>query len=171
LSVRRRHAPAGGIGSTRLPAVDDEPYLVAVDRDGLRREAIVERIVAAGSGMPMLMPTAADRRGAGGCGNQVGRSGRHPIHPLPPGAPFEALWVMPAVKAARCCRHVSGFRYADDMPRLVASSTCACVERLGEPGIIATVPGAGYRIDTERSLSERADDTAPEAGPEGGDRG
>src|ERR671932_546284 len=27
---------------------------------------------------------------------------------------------MPPVKAARCCQHVSGFRYADDMRRLVA---------------------------------------------------
>jgi two-component system response regulator VanR len=27
-------------------------------------------------------------------------------------------------------------------------------KRLGEPGIIASVAGVGYRIDTERSLSE-----------------
>ncbi|GAA1254681.1 hypothetical protein GCM10009609_17520 [Pseudonocardia aurantiaca] len=48
--------------------------------------------------------------------------------------------------------------------------------------IIATVPGVGYRIDTERSLSERADDTerslseraddtTPDTGCQGGDRG
>ena len=35
-------------------------------------------------------------------------------------------WVMPPVKAAWCCRHVCGFRYADDMRRLVASErACA----------------------------------------------
>ena len=27
---------------------------------------------------------------------------------------------MPPVKGARCCRHVSGFRYADDIPQLVS---------------------------------------------------
>jgi hypothetical protein len=32
-----------------------------------------------------------------------------------------SLWVMPPVKAAWCCQHVCGFRYADDMRQLVAS--------------------------------------------------
>jgi hypothetical protein len=31
------------------------------------------------------------------------------------------LQVMPPFKATWCCQHVCGFRYADDMPRLVAS--------------------------------------------------
>ena len=32
-----------------------------------------------------------------------------------------AICLMPPVKAAWCCQHVCGFRYADDMRRLVAS--------------------------------------------------
>ena len=31
-----------------------------------------------------------------------------------------AVWFMPSVKAAWCCQHVCGFRYADDMLRLVS---------------------------------------------------
>jgi hypothetical protein len=46
-----------------VTAVEDEPYLVAADRDGLCREAIVERIVVAGYG------------------DQVGGSGRRPGRP------------------------------------------------------------------------------------------
>src|SRR5437899_394619 len=38
--------------------------------------------------------------------------------------------VMPPFKAAWYCQHVSGFRYADDMRRLVASEH-ACVDRRG----------------------------------------
>lgn len=51
-----------------MPPVADEPYVVAADRDGLCREAIVERIVVAG------------------CGDQVGGSGRRPSHPPLPGS-------------------------------------------------------------------------------------
>ena len=41
-----------------------------------------------------------------------------------------AVWFMPSVKAAWCCQHVCGFRYADEMLRLVASKD-ACVDRRG----------------------------------------
>jgi hypothetical protein len=50
-----------------VPAVEDEPYLVAADRDGLCREAIAERILVAG------------------CDNQAGGSCRRPSHPPFPG--------------------------------------------------------------------------------------
>jgi hypothetical protein len=59
-----------------VPGVEDEPHLAAADRDGLRREAIVERIVVAG------------------CGNQVGGSGRRPGRPThfrPRSAPMSAF--------------------------------------------------------------------------------
>lgn len=56
----RRHTPSRGIGSVPVLAAEDEPRMAAADRDGLRREAIAERIVAAG------------------CDNQVGGSGRRP---------------------------------------------------------------------------------------------
>src|ERR671922_53839 len=137
---------------------------------------------------------------------------------------------MPPVKAAWCCQHVCGFRYADDMRRLVHNrppvreiaglrldpfrrevyrdgryvaltrkqfavldvlvaaeggvvsaeellerawdgnadpftnavriTVSALRKRLGEPWLIATVPGVGYRISTQL-----------DTGREGGDRG
>ena len=49
---------------------------------------------------------------------------------------------------------------ADPFTNAVRITVSALRKRLGEPWIIATVPGVGYRIDT-----------APGARPEGGDRG
>jgi hypothetical protein len=46
------------------------------------------------------------------------------------GFSLKVLKVMPAVKAAACCRPVCGFRYDDDMSGLVASEY-ACVDRRG----------------------------------------
>jgi hypothetical protein len=40
------------------------------------------------------------------------------------------LWVTPPFKAAWCCQHVCGSRYADDMRQLVPSEH-ACVDRRG----------------------------------------
>src|SRR5215475_14520636 len=79
-SICGRHAPARSIGVMRVLIVEDEPYMAEAIRDGLRLEAIAadiagldrdipgptgdeiaKRIVASGSGMPILMLTAADR--------------------------------------------------------------------------------------------------------------
>ena len=49
---------------------------------------------------------------------------------------------------------------ADPFTNAVRITVSALRKRLGEPGIIATVTGAGYRIDTQ-----------PDTGPEGGDGG
>src|SRR6476646_2336374 len=49
---------------------------------------------------------------------------------------------------------------ADPFTNAVRITVSALRKRLGEPGIIATVAGAGYRIDT-----------GPDTGAEGGDRG
>jgi hypothetical protein len=70
-----------------VPVVEDEPCLVAADRDGLRREAIAECIVVAGSGIPIVMLIASGRHAiGGGCGNQVARPGGRPSRP--PHPPF-----------------------------------------------------------------------------------
>jgi hypothetical protein len=47
----------------RVLIVEDETYLAEAIRDGLRLDAIAERIVVSGNGMPILMLTAADRLG------------------------------------------------------------------------------------------------------------
>ena len=49
---------------------------------------------------------------------------------------------------------------ADPFTNAVRITVSALRKRLGEPGLIATIPGVGYRIDT-----------APDAGGEGGERG
>ncbi len=49
---------------------------------------------------------------------------------------------------------------ADPFTNAVRITVSALRKRLGEPGIIATVPGVGYRIDAR-----------PDTRPEGGDRG
>jgi two-component system response regulator VanR len=48
---------------------------------------------------------------------------------------------------------------ADPFTNAVRITVSALRKRLGDPPIIATVTGVGYRIGTERSLPERADDT------------
>lgn len=49
---------------------------------------------------------------------------------------------------------------ADPFTNAVRITVSALRKRLGEPGLIATVPGVGYRIDA-----------GPDAGPDGGDGG
>ena len=49
---------------------------------------------------------------------------------------------------------------ADPFTNAVRITVSALRKRLGEPWLIATVPGVGYRIDT-----------APNTGHEGGERG
>ncbi len=50
--------------------------------------------------------------------------------------------------------------HADPFTNAVRITVSALRKRLGEPWLIATVPGVGYRIDTE-----------PDAAGEGGKRG
>src|SRR4030095_16467487 len=46
---------------------------------------------------------------------------------------------MPPVKAARCCQHVCGFRYADDMRRLVAWTSMRVLIVEDEPFIAEAI--------------------------------
>src|SRR5919206_76160 len=104
-------------GDTALELLTSNAYDIAVlDRDipGATGDKVAERIVASGSGVPILMLTAADRLDEN----------------------------------------------ADPFTNAVRITVSALRKRLGEPGIIATVPGVGYRIDTH-----------PDNEPEGGDRG
>ncbi|WP_433179666.1 response regulator [Actinoallomurus sp. CA-150999] len=92
LRLEAMAADIAGDGDTALELLGVNSYDLAVlDRDipGPSGDEIARRIVASGSGIPILMLTAADRI---------------------------------TVSALR--------------------------KRLGEPQLIATVPGAGYRIDT-----------------------
>src|SRR5918999_752250 len=154
----------------RVLLVEDEPYMAEAIRDGLRLEAIAadiagdgdaalellsvnaydiavldrdipgptgdeiaERIVGSGSGMPILMLTAADRLDDKASGFGLGAEEL-----------LKRAWD----------------QNADPFTNAVRITVSALRKRLGEPWIIATAPGVGYRIDT-----------GPDAGGEGDDSG
>src|SRR6266576_961934 len=144
----------------RVLLVEDEPYMAEAIRDGLRLDAIAadiagdghaalelqsvnaydiavldrdipgpngdeiaERIVASGSGLPILMLTASDRLDDNATGCELSAD--------------ELL-------ARAWDENADPFTNA---PRITVS---ALRKRLGEPWIIATVAGVGYRIDTQQ---------------------
>src|ERR671930_158538 len=150
-SIRRRNTPARSIWRVRVLLVEDELYMAEAIRDDLRLVAIAadiagdgdtalellgvysydiavldrdipgpsgdeiaERIVASGSGMPILMLTAAE------------------------GGIVSAEDLL----ARACDENADPYTNA---PRITVS---ALRKRLGDPWLIATVPGVGYRIDT-----------------------
>src|SRR4029434_5836678 len=53
---------------------------------------------------------------------------------------------MPQVKAARCCRHVCGFRYADDRRRLLAWTSMRVLIVEDEPYLAEAIRG-GLRLE------------------------
>src|SRR6266550_2513630 len=109
-------ADIAGDGDTALKLLRFNAYDIAVlDRDipGPTGDEIAARIVASGSGMPILMLTAADR-----------------------------LDVKAEELLARAWDE-----NADPFTNAVRITVSGLRKRLGEPWIIATVPGVGYRVD------------------------
>jgi two-component system, OmpR family, response regulator VanR len=189
-----------GDGDTALELLSVNAYDIAVlDRDipGPSGDEIAERIVASGSGMPILMLTAADRLDDKATGFELGADDyltkpldRRRAHNRPPVREIAGLRLDPFRREVyRDGRYVALTRKqfavlevlvaaeggivsaeellarawdenADPFTNAVRITVSALRKRLGEPWIIATVAGAGYRIDTQ-SDTER----------EGGDRG
>jgi two-component system, OmpR family, response regulator VanR len=199
-------------GDTALGLLDVNAYDVAVlDRDipGPSGDEIAEHIVASGSGIPVLMLTAADRLDDKVSGFGLGADDyltkpfefqelvlrlralqRRRAHNRPPVREIAGLRLDPFRREVyREGRYVALTRKqfavlevlvaaeggvvsaeellgrawdenADPFTNAVRITVSGLRKRLGEPGIIATVPGAGYRIDAD-----------PEAGGEEGDRG
>ena len=189
-----------------------DAYDIAVlDRDipGLSGDEIASRIVASGSGMAILMLTAADRLDDKATGFGLGADDyltkpfelrelvlrlraldRRRVHHRPPVREIAGLRLDPFRREVhREGRYVALTRKqfavlevlvaaeggivsaedllkrawdenADPFTNAVRITVSALRKRLGEPSIIATVAGAGYRIDTQ-----------PDTGPEGGERG
>src|SRR3954447_14863542 len=199
-------------GDTALELLRVNAYDIAVlDRDipGPTGDEIAARIVASGSGMPILMLTAADRLDdkASGFGlgaddyvtkpfelqelvlrlraldrrrtsnrppvreiaglrldpfrREVHRNGRYVALTRKQFAVLEVLVAADGgvVSAEELLRRAWN-QNADPFTNAVRITVSGLRKRLGEPLIIATVPGAGYRIDTQ-----------PGTGREGGDRG
>jgi two-component system response regulator VanR len=203
-------ADIAGDGDTALQLLSLNSYDIAVlDRDvpGPSGDEIAKSIVASGSGMPILMLTAADRLGDKATGFELGADDyltkpfelqelvlrlraldRRRARNRPPVREIAGLRVDPFRREVhRDGRHIALTRKqfavlevlvdaeggvvsaeellarawdenADPFTNAVRITISGLRKRLGEPGVIATVSGAGYRIDTES-----------ETGREGGD--
>jgi two-component system, OmpR family, response regulator VanR len=205
-------ADIAGDGNTAVELLGLNIYDLAIlDRDlpGLSGDEVAERIVATGSGMPILMLTAADRlddkasgfglgaddyltkpfelrelvlrlraldrrrahnrppvREIGGLRldsfrREVYRDGRYVALTRKQFAVLEVLITADGgVVSAEELLERAWDEHADPFTNAVRITVSALRKRLGEPWIIATVAGVGYRIDTR-----------PDTSSEGGDHG
>ena len=193
-------ADIAGDGDTALELLAVNAYDIAVlDRDipGPSGDEIAKRIVASGSGMPILMLTAADRLDDKASGFELGADDyltkpfelqelvlrlraldRRRAHHRPPVREIAGLRLDPfrrevyrdgryvaltrkqfavlevlvaaegGVVSAEALLERAWDENADPFTNAVRITVSALRKRLGEPWIIATVAGAGYRIDT-----------------------
>ncbi len=208
-------ADIAGDGDTALELLSVNAYDIAVlDRDipGPSGDEIAKRIVASGSGMPILMLTAADRLDDKASGFGLGADDyltkpfelqelvlrlraldRRRAHNRPPVREIAGLRLDPFRREVyRDGRYVALTRKqfavlevlvaaeggvvsaeellerawdenADPFTNAVRITVSALRKRLGEPSIIATVAGVGYRIDTDPApgVREETVDRAP----------
>jgi two-component system, OmpR family, response regulator VanR len=197
-------------GDTALELLRVNAYDIAVlDRDipGPSGDEIARRIVASGSGMPILMLTAADRLDDKATGFELGADDyltkpfelrelvlrlraldRRRAHNRPPVREIAGLRLDPFRREVyRDGRYVALTRKqfavlevlvaaeggvvgaeellarawdenADPFTNAVRITVSALRKRLGEPWIIATVPGVGYRIDTQLDTEREEQD-------------
>jgi two-component system, OmpR family, response regulator VanR len=201
-------ADLAGDGNAALELLSTNAYDIAVlDRDvpGPSGDEIAEHIVASGSGMPILMLTAADRLDDKASGFELGADDyltkpfalrelvlrlraldRRRAHNRPPVREIAGLRLDPFRREVyRGGRYVALTRKqfavlevliaadggvvsaeellerawdenADPFTNAVRITVSALRKRLGEPWVIATVAGVGYRIDTAPG-TERGD--------------
>ena len=208
-------ADIAGDGDTALELLGVNAYDIAVlDRDipGPSGDEVAESIVASGSGIPILMLTAADRLDDKASGFGLGADDyltkpfelrelvlrlraldRRRVHSRPPVREIAGLRLDPFRREVyRDGRYVALTRKqfavlevlvaaeggvisaeellerawdenADPFTNAVRITVSALRKRLGEPWVIATVPGVGYRIDTVPGggRAEPAVDRAP----------
>ncbi|MGO3326008.1 response regulator transcription factor [Gordonia sp. (in: high G+C Gram-positive bacteria)] len=199
-------ADIAGNGDTALELLDVNAYDIAVlDRDipGPSGDAVARRIVASGSGMPILMLTAADRLDDKASGFELGADDyltkpfdlkelvlrlraldRRRVHSRPPVREIAGLRLDPfrrevyrggqyvaltrkqfavlevlvaaegGVISAEELLERAWDENADPFTNAVRITVSALRRRLGEPWVIATVPGVGYRIDTAADVSD-----------------
>jgi len=203
-------ADIAGDGDMALELLSVNAYDLAVlDRDipGPSGDEIAESIVASGSGMPILMLTAADRLDDKASGFGLGADDyltkpfelqelvlrlraldRRRAHNRPPVREIAGLRLDPFRREVyRDGRYVALTRKqfavlevlvaaeggvisaeellerawdenADPFTNAVRITVSALRKRLGEPWVIATVPGAGYRIDTAPGIDHGGGD-------------
>jgi two-component system, OmpR family, response regulator VanR len=191
-------ADTAGDGDTALELLSVNSYDIAVlDRDvpGPSGDEVARHIVAGGSGMPILLLTAADRLDDNASGFELGADDyltkpfelrelvlrlraldRRRAHHRPPVREFAGLRVDPFRREVhRDGRYVALTRkqfavleilvaaeggvvsaeellerawdeHADPFTNAVRITVSALRKRLGEPWLIATVPGVGYHL-------------------------
>src|SRR6201989_1068891 len=201
-------ADIAGDGEAALGLLSVHAYDIAVlDRDipGPSGDKIAEHIVASGSGMPILMLTAADRIDDKASGFELGADdyltkpfelrelvlrlralNRRRAHSRPPVREIAGLRLDPfrrevyrngsyvaltrkqfavlevlvaadgGVVSAEELLERAWAEHTDPFTNAVRITVSALRKRLGEPWIIATVPGVGYRIDTSPTGREAA---------------
>jgi len=192
-------ADIAGDGDTALELLGINSYDIAVlDRDipGPSGDEIAQRIVASGSGMPIIMLTAADRLDDKASGFELGADDyltkpfalqelvlrlraldrRRPNHRPPvqeiaglrldafrrevyrdgryvalTRKQFAVLEILVSAEggviSAETLLERAWDEHADPFTNAVRITVSALRKRLGEPWLIATVPGVGYRID------------------------
>jgi two-component system, OmpR family, response regulator VanR len=202
-------ADIAGDGDTALELLATDSYDIAVlDRDipGPSGDEIARRIVASGSGMPILMLTAADRLDDKATGFGLGADDyltkpfelqelvlrlraldRRRAHHRPPVQQIAGLHLDPFRREVyRDGRYIPLTREqfavlevlmsadggvvsaeelltqawdenADPFTNAVRITVSALRKRLGEPWIIATVPGIGYRVDSQAGNGAEGD--------------
>ena len=202
-------ADIAGDGDTALELLGVNPYDVAVlDRDipGPSGDEIARHIIASGTGMPILMLTAADRLDDKATGFGLGADdyltkpfelqelvlrlralGRRRSHHRPPVREIAGLRLDPFRREVyRDGRYVPLTRKqfavlevlmsadggvvsaeellkqawdenADPFTNAVRITVSALRKRLGEPWIIATVPGVGYCINSQSDNAPEGD--------------
>jgi two-component system response regulator VanR len=203
-------ADIAGDGGTALELLNLNAYDIAVlDRDipGPSGDRIAERIVASGSGMPILMLTAADRLGDKATGFELGADDyltkpfelqelvlrlraldRRRAHSRPPVREIAGLRLDPfrrevyrdgryipltrkqfavlevlvdaegGVVSAEDLLAQAWDENADPFTNAVRITVSGLRKRLGEPSIIATAVGVGYRIDTQPGTAHEGED-------------
>ena len=203
-------ADIAGDGDTALELLSMNAYDIAVlDRDipGPSGDEIADRIVASGTGMPILMLTAADRLDDKTTGFGLGADDyltkpfelrelvlrlraldRRRAHSQPPVREISGLRLDPFRREVyRDGRYVPLTRKqfavlevlvaaeggvvsaedllaqawdenADPFTNAVRITVSGLRKRLGEPWLIATMPGAGYRIDAGSGIGGQGDE-------------
>src|SRR6187397_2242892 len=197
-------------GDAALEMLSVNAYDIAIlDRDipGPNGDEIARRIVASGTGMPIIMLTAADRLDDKATGFGLGADDyltkpfelrelvlrlraldRRRVHHRPPVREIAGLRLDPFRREVhRDGRHVALTRKqfavlevlvaadggvvsaeellrrawdqnADPFTNAVRITVSGLRKRLGEPWVIATVAGVGYRIDTQQDGGRRDGD-------------
>jgi two-component system response regulator VanR len=205
-------ADVAGDGATALRLLELNAYDIAVlDRDvpAPTGDEIARHIVASGSGMPILMLTAADRLDDKASGFELGADDyltkpfalrelvlriraldRRRAHHRPPVREVAGLRLDPfrrevyrdgryvaltrkqfavleellaaegGVVSAEELLHRAWDENADPFTNAVRITVSALRKRLGEPWLIATVPGVGYRIGPPTGPGRGGEDRA-----------